>query len=83
MPGAASAALCADERMATRVRVPWLGEVHVPSPEALAFGVGLALITALEIVDWPVAVAIGVGHALARSQQSEALRAFGQALEGA
>ena len=58
------------------VNVPGLGQVPIPRPETIAFYVGLAVLVAAKFVDWPlvghdigidwpIAVVIGLGHALA------------------
>jgi hypothetical protein len=39
---------------------------RLPSPEQAVYYVGLGLLGALEIIEWPVAVAIAVGTAIAR-----------------
>jgi hypothetical protein len=46
------------------VRLPVVGRVPVPPPDQLAFYGALGLLAALELIDWPVAVAIGVGQAV-------------------
>ena len=46
------------------VRVPLVGAVQVPPPDQLAFYGVLAGLAALELIDWPVAVAMGVGAAV-------------------
>jgi hypothetical protein len=46
------------------VQLPVVGRVPIPRPDQLAFYGALAALVAVEMVDWPVAVAIGVGHAL-------------------
>ncbi|MCT7660851.1 hypothetical protein [Mycobacterium deserti] len=46
------------------LRLPVLGRVPFPRPDQLAFYGALAALVAIELVDWPVAVAIGAGHAL-------------------
>ena len=46
------------------LQVPVVGRVPIPRPDQLAFYGALAGLVAVELVDWPVAVAIGVGHAL-------------------
>jgi hypothetical protein len=46
------------------VQLPVVGRVPFPRPDQLAFYGALAGLVAIELVDWPVAVAIGVGHAL-------------------
>ena len=58
--------------MAQRVRdadrfalqLPVVGRVPIPRPDQLAFYGVLAGLVAVELIDWPVAVAIGAGHAL-------------------
>src|SRR3954452_11861857 len=45
-------------------RLPLIGRVPIPRPDQLAFYGALAALVAVELVDWPVAVAIGAGHAL-------------------
>ncbi len=47
------------------VRIPLVGKVSVPPPDQLAFYAGLGILTALNLIDWPVALAIGVGEAVA------------------
>ena len=44
------------------VRLPVVGRVAVPPPDQLAFGLGV--LAGVGLVDWPVAVAIGVGQAV-------------------
>jgi hypothetical protein len=46
------------------LQLPVVGRVPIPRPDQLAFYGALAALVAVEMVDWPVAVAIGVGHAL-------------------
>ncbi|MET8720982.1 hypothetical protein [Streptomyces misionensis] len=57
--------------------------VDLPPGDQLAFLAGLGVLTALELVEWPIALAIGVGHELARSRHGKVLREFGEALEKA
>lgn len=52
------------------ISLPVVGRVPVPRPDQLAFYAALAGLVALELVEWPVAVAIGAGHALV-SQRRE------------
>jgi len=67
-----------------KVRLPggW-GTVQVPSPERLAFYGGILTLGLVGIVDWPVALAIGIGHVLAESHHHRILEDFGKALEEA
>lgn len=46
------------------VRVPLVGRVSVPPPDQLAFFAILGVLAAVEAIDWPVALAIGVGQAV-------------------
>ncbi|MEV6027761.1 hypothetical protein [Streptomyces sp. NPDC052036] len=57
--------------------------LELPPWDQLGFLAGLGFLTALELIEWPVALAIGVGHELARSRHGKVLREFGEALEEA
>ena len=46
------------------LQLPVVGRVPIPRPEQVAFYGALAGLVVVELVDWPVAVAICVGHAL-------------------
>lgn len=46
------------------VQLPIVGRVPIPRPDQLAFYGALAALVAAELIDWPIAVAIGAGHAL-------------------
>jgi hypothetical protein len=46
------------------IQLPVVGRVPIPRPDQLAFYGALAALVAVELVEWPVAVAIGAGHAL-------------------
>jgi len=60
------------------VRIPLAGKVSLPPPEQLAFYGALGALAAVSVIDWPVALAIGVGAAVVaheagtRSAQSDA-----------
>jgi hypothetical protein len=81
--GAKHAADVAQHRGRVTVQLPGVGQVSLPRRDQVAFLAGLGVLVALEVLEWPVAVAIGVGHALAESHHSQALKDFGEALEGA
>jgi hypothetical protein len=66
-----------------RVRVPGLGEVGLPGRDAIVYATGLSLLAAFEIIEWPVAIAVAVGHSLAQGEHSRLLHDFGEALERA
>ncbi|MFZ2173181.1 MAG: hypothetical protein WAW17_03955 [Rhodococcus sp. (in: high G+C Gram-positive bacteria)] len=46
------------------VRLPLVGHIGIPRPEQLAYFAGLGALVASGLLDWPVAVAIGVGQLL-------------------
>ncbi|NGO14464.1 hypothetical protein G5C60_44475 [Streptomyces sp. HC44] len=57
--------------------------VELLPPEQLAFLTGVGLLAALELLEWPVALVLAVGHQLAHSHHGRVLREFGEALEEA
>jgi len=64
-----------------RVSLPLLGPVTLPPTEELAFLAGVGLLAVVGAVEWPVAVLLGAGHALASRRGNKLLREFGEALE--
>ncbi len=79
----AGAARQATDRHSTVVRLPGIGEVRLPGADQIAFLGGLGLLAALDILEWPLAVAVGVGHALVADRNNRIVREFGEALEEA
>ena len=77
------AVLHAIEKNTTAVTMPVVGELTLPSADALAWYAGLAAVAVFGVMDWPVAVAIGVGHLLAHNHHVRLLKDFGEALEEA
>lgn len=53
------------------VRLPLVGTVRVPPPDQLAFFGVLGGLAVLELIDWPVALAMGLGSALVARHFSE------------
>jgi len=82
-PRGQKAADKATEKNSVRVSVPMIGTVTLPPAENLAFLGGIALLTALEVIEWPVAVALAAGHALATRTHNKIVQDFGKALEEA
>jgi hypothetical protein len=75
------AATAAIEKEAGHVALPYgIGPVRVPSPDRLAFYGGIAALALFGIVEWPVALVIGVGHLLADDHHHKLLADFGEAL---
>jgi hypothetical protein len=62
------------------VTLPIVGRVRIPRPDQLAYYGALAGLAALEIIDWPIAVAIGAGHVLASQHHSKVMEELGEAL---
>src|SRR5579859_7471719 len=67
----------------TRVPVPLIGHVDLPPADELAFMAGIGALAVVGAVEWPVAVVLGAGHALANLRRNKMLREFGEALERA
>ena len=49
--------------------------------QRLAWYGGLALMAALEIIDWPIAIVIAVGHEIAHRARTKALRELAEGVE--
>ncbi|WP_201452642.1 hypothetical protein [Streptomyces sp. HM190] len=76
----------AADRAVTRHAVTFdvLGaRIELLPPEQLAFLAGVGVLAACEIIEWPVALVLAVGHQLAHSHHGRMLREFGEALEEA
>jgi hypothetical protein len=65
------------------VGLPVLGTVRIRRPDRLVYYGAVAILAAAEIIDWPVALAVGVGHALADNHHSKVAQELGAALEEA
>lgn len=65
------------------VSLPVVGRVRLPRPEQLAFYGALSALAAVEIIEWPVALVLGVGHALMQNEHSRVAQEVGEALEDA
>ncbi|GAC1407119.1 MAG: hypothetical protein NVS4B6_24730 [Mycobacterium sp.] len=63
------------------VDLPLVGHMRIPRPERLAYYGALAALAAAEIIEWPIALVLGVGHALAENHQSKFAQELGEALE--
>lgn len=63
--------------------LPVVGRVRIPRPEHLAYYGALGALAALEIIEWPIALVLGAGHALAQNQHSRMAEELGDALEDA
>lgn len=78
---ASGAAKQAVEENVTTLRLPLLGTVWLPPVDHLVWYGGVAALTALEFIEWPLALILAAGHVLAENRSHRTLRALGQALE--
>jgi hypothetical protein len=51
------------------VNMPVAGRVPLPSRQDLAYYGGLGAMTALEMIEWPVTLAVAAGYALATHER--------------
>lgn len=65
------------------LELPVVGQVSIPRPEQLAFYGALGALAAVEIIEWPVALVLAVGHALMQNEHSRVAQEIGQAMEDA
>jgi hypothetical protein len=80
---AALAAERAVRRTNVKLRLPIVGELRLPAGEELVFIGGVGVLAVVGLLEWPVAVLLGVGHTLAASRSGKVVHAFGEALEEA
>ncbi|MER5643017.1 hypothetical protein [Streptosporangium sp. NPDC002524] len=71
------------ERPSPHITVPVIGTLTLPPPNRLVFYGVLGALGALGVIEWPVALVVGVGHYLSEQPRSPALRQAGQAAEAA
>ena len=60
-----------------------LGTVRLPRPEHVAYFGAIGVLAALDMIEWPIAVLIAAGHALAHRQHDRTIQELGEALEDA
>lgn len=58
-------------------------QFELPAADQLVFLAGIAALAVVDIIEWPVAAVMALGHLLMRSHHSKLLRDFGEALEEA
>jgi hypothetical protein len=68
-------------RESRQIHLPLIGKMRLPSAEDLIYYGGVTALVAVGMVEWPVALLLGIGHELAASKHRSMLRAFGEALE--
>ncbi|MFC7547224.1 hypothetical protein [Plantactinospora sp. GCM10030261] len=79
----APASITAMRRATRQVELPVLGTVAVPPPDKIAYYAGIGVLTALQVIEWPLALVITAGHLLADQHLSGLARGVGEALETA
>ncbi|MER6125270.1 hypothetical protein ABT173_22060 [Streptomyces sp. NPDC001795] len=79
-PRAAAERVISDNSLTVRI-----GDLRLelPPTDQLVFLAGVGVLAALDLIEWPLALVIGIGHELARSHHGKVLREFGEALEKA
>lgn len=80
-PGAPATAPATTPLAGWHVDVPLVGPVGWPPTGRLAFLAALGGLAALDVVAWPLAAALAIGHVLAQDHDHPALRAVGEGLE--
>ena len=77
----------ASERMreaeTMHLNLPVIGHVRMPRADHLAYYGGLAALSAFQLIEWPIALVLGVGHVLANNHQNRISQGLGEALEDA
>ncbi len=64
------------------VRIPLLGtRIERPGRGSLAWYAGLGAMTALEVIEWPVALLVAAGHALSTHAHNPELHELGEGVE--
>jgi hypothetical protein len=71
------------DRGRTRLELPVLGTVDLPPRDLLVYLGGLAALSVVGIIEWPVTAVIGVGHLLAAKRNNRTIRDLGEAMEQA
>ena len=68
-------------RNTLHLQLPIVGELELPAAEEVAYIGGVTVLAVVGVLEWPVAVLLGIGHGLATARHNKMLRAFGEALE--
>ena len=77
------AAASATAQNSIHVEMPGIGHLHLPPLDQVAFMGGIVTLALIEIIEWPVAAVLTVGHILAHNRHHALLRDFGEALDEA
>ncbi|WP_020661199.1 hypothetical protein [Amycolatopsis benzoatilytica] len=77
------AAARATGKNSVRVALPLVGTISLPPPQQLAYLGGIAALTALQVLEWPVSMTLAAGHLVATASNNKVVQDFGEALEDA
>ncbi|WP_329429709.1 hypothetical protein OG339_14930 [Streptosporangium sp. NBC_01495] len=73
----------ANEEQPPHITLPVIGTLTLPPPDRLVFYGVLGALGALGVIEWPVALVVGLGHYLSEQRRFPILRQAGQAAEAA
>ena len=79
----ATAAVEAVQAHTTALTLPCVGKVELPSRGSFAYYAAVAGLTALGLIDWPVALLVAAGHLLAQQHGHAVLEEFGEGMADA
>jgi len=68
-----------DDASRITLRLPVLGTVRVPEPQRLTCYAAMGALGVLGVLEWPVALVLAGGHALASDRNNRAVQQFGDA----
>lgn len=72
----------ASQQRARQVRLPIVGVTFsLPADNRVLYYAGIASMAALDLIDWPVALIVAAGHALATNRTNSALAEFAEGVE--
>lgn len=72
-----------DQASHFRLALPLVGEVRLPEPQQLTYYAAVGALGVIGVLEWPLALVLVGGHALATNQHHRVLQQFGEALEDA
>ena len=63
------------------VEIPYVGPVGWPLTGSLSYLITVSALAAFQVIPWPVAGVLGVGHILARNRDDKVVSEIGRGLE--
>lgn len=71
----------ATSRRTIRLRVPLLDATIEMPREMVPFYVGLAATAAIDLVDWPLAILVGLGHYIATNSHNHLVKEIAEGVD--